>query len=462
MSEAALQVPNAGESTYRHIVARIERLPVCSWHNKMRAIFGTAWFFDAFDSLAIATVLPVLIGLWKLNPAHIGQLIAIGFAGQLIGSIAAGWLAERWGRIPTAILTLLIFTVMSFACAFAWSYDSLFWFRFVQGLGLGGEVPIMAAYVNEFAKAERRGRFSLGIQVLFAIGLPAVSLVGIYVVPNWGWQWMFIIGAVPALIAFPLRTLLPESPRWLASRGRFEEADRSLKVIEAIAQAEGKSLPPLPANLPEVEAHKTRFADLFKGFYSKRTVTLWCIWVCTYIITYGLTTWAPSLFRTVYKLPLQQSLIYGFVLTGTGLVGAILCTFLIDPMGRKKLFLGGLFLGSLPLLAFAFHPDLTAPQVLAVVCSSFLFITILALGLATYTAESYPTQLRALGGGVAGAWQRGASMLGPLLVGFIIPRGGPDLVFVVFGCFALAGAIIMALFAHETGGKVLENVSPPA
>jgi len=461
MSQAAVGVPNGNESSYRHIVARIERLPVCSWHNKMRAIFGTAWFFDAFDSLAIAYVLPVLIGMWKLDPGQIGQLIAIGFAGQLIGSIGAGWLAERWGRIPTAILTLLIFTIMSFACAFAWSYQSLFWFRFIQGLGLGGEVPIMAAYVNEFAKAGRRGRFSLEIQILFAIGLPAVALVGVYVVPNWGWQWMFIIGAIPALIAFPLRTLLPESPRWLASRGRFEEADRSLKKIEDIALADGKALPALPANLPEVVAQKTRFADLFKGIYLKRTITLWCIWICTYIITYGLTTWAPSLFRTVYKLPLQQSLVYGLALTGTGLVGAILCMFLIDPVGRKKLFMAGLFIGSLPLLAFGFHPETTAPQVLTIVCSSFLFITILALGLATYTAESYPNQLRALGGGVAGAWQRGASMLGPLLVGFIIPRGGPDMVFVVFGCFALAGAIIMALFAHETRGKVLENVSPP-
>jgi putative MFS transporter len=451
----------AGGSSFEHINARIERLPVCSWHTKMRLIFGTAWFFDAFDSLAIAYVLPVLIGMWKLEPAQIGQLIAIGFAGQLIGSIGAGWLAERWGRVPTAILTLLIFTVMSFACAFAWSYDSLFWFRFVQGLGLGGEVPIMAAYINEFAKAERRGRFSLGIQILFAIGLPAVALVGLYVVPNWGWQWMFIIGAVPALVALPMRTLLPESPRWLASCGRFEEADKSLKKIEDIAVAEGKPLPPLPANLPPVRAEQSRFADLFKGIYLKRTLTLWCVWICAYIITYGLTTWAPSLFRTVYKLPLQQSLNYGFILAGVALVGAFACVFLIDPVGRKRLFAAGLLLGSLPLLAFAYHVERSAPEVLTMICLSFMFVTTLALGLATYTAESYPNHLRALGGGVAGAWQRGASMVGPLLVGFIIPRGGADMVFVVFGLFALAGAIILAVFGHETRGKVLEEVSPP-
>ena len=452
----------AGNTRFQQVNARLERLPVCSWHTKMRAIFGTAWFFDAFDSLAIASVLPVLIGAWKMAPEQIGQLIAIGFAGQLIGSIAAGWAAEKWGRVPTATVTLLIFTVMSFACAAAWNFDSLFWFRFIQGLGLGGEVPIMAAYVNEFAKTERRGRFSLGVQVLFAIGLPVVGLVGVYVVPNWGWQWMFVLGGIPALLVFPMRALLPESPRWLASQGRYEEADRMLKRIEDIAIAEGKPMPPLPANLPAVEAVEVRFADLLKGIYLKRTLTIWGVWICTYFITYGLTAWAPTLFRTVYKLPLQQSLMYGFALTGVGLIGAIACTFLIDPMGRRRLFMLGLFFGSLILLAFWFPAERSASDVLIMICLGFMFISPLALGLATYTAESDPNHLRALGGGVAGAWQRAASMVGPLLVGFVLPRGGPDMVFFMFGVFALAGAALMFLFAHETRGRVLEELSPPA
>src|SRR5690606_7116984 len=141
----------------------------------------------------------------------------------------------------------------------------LLWFRFIQGLGLGGEVPVMAAYVNEFAKAERRGRFSIGMQALFAVGLLVVGLVGVWVVPTLGWQWMFIIGAIPAILIFPMRMILPESPRWLASRGRFAEADRALQRIENIAKAEGKTLPPIPSDLPPVVEAKTRFGDLFRG-----------------------------------------------------------------------------------------------------------------------------------------------------------------------------------------------------
>jgi putative MFS transporter len=442
------------------INARVERLPYSSWHTKMRLIICTAWFFDAFDSLAIAYVLPALIGAWKLQPGQIGTLIAVGFGGQLVGSVCAGWAAERWGRISTMVATLGIFTVMSFACAFAWSFESLLWFRFLQGLGMGGEVPVMAAYVNEFAKAERRGRFSIGMQALFAVGLLVVGLVGVWVVPNLGWQWMFIIGAIPALLVFPMRMILPESPRWLASKGRFAQADEALKRLEAIAQAEGKVLPPIPANLPPVVEAKTRFADLFRGIYLKRTLTIWALWACTYLIVYGLATWAPSLFRTAYKLPLQQALMYGFTLAGFGLIGVLLCIALIDKLGRRMVFTAAFLLGALPLLSFATGGSRSAQEVLITVCIGFMFVNALAVAMATYTAENYPNQLRALGGGIAGAWQRAASMLGPFVVGIVLPKHGPDAVFVMFGIVALIGAAICFLCALETRGKVLEELAP--
>ena len=450
----------AGTGSARDINARLERLPYNSWHTKMRLIFGTAWFFDAFDSIALAYALPVLIGLWKLGPQDIGNLIAIGFAGQLIGSLAAGWLAEKWGRVTVAMITLLIFTLASFACAAANDYDTLFWIRFVQGIGLGGEVPIMAAYVNEFAKAERRGRFSLGLQILFAFGLLGAGAAALWVVPNWGWQAMFVIGGIPALLVIPMRSILPESPRWLASRGRFADADRAIKRIEDVSVREGKALPPLPTELPPVQEARASFGDLFKGIYAKRTVIIWCLWISTYFITYGLTAWAPSLFRSVYRLDLQTSLQYGFILQAIGLIGAFAAVYLLDAMGRRRLFSVGLLVGSLPLLAFIFITQPSAQTVLYMISISFMFITPLALGLATYTAESYPNHMRALGGGVGGAWQRGASMIGPYVIGQILPLWGANWVFVLFGVVALVGGIICVTWATETRGQVLEKLSP--
>ena len=444
----------------RHIVARLERVPYNSWHRNMRLIICTAWFFDAFDSIAIAYVLPPLIGLWHLHPQQIGSLIGIGFAGQVIGAIGFGWIAERWGRRQSMLVTLLIFSLGSLACAFASSYTMLWWLRFIQGIGLGGEVPLMAAYVNEFAHAKDRGRFSLKIQVLFAIGLLAVALVGIYVVPHWGWRWMFVIGAVPGLVGLPLRRMLPESPRWLASQGRFAEADIALKRIEDISVREGKTIPPLPADLPPVAEARPRITDLFKGIYLKRTISIWLIWIGAYFVSYGITAWMPALFRTVYHLPVQTSITYGFIISGIGLCGSFLAIYLIEAIGRRKMLILSLTGCCIPLLSFALLPHLNAGWIVGIVAVGFFFLTISLLSLATYTAEIYPTHLRALGGGVASAWQRGASTVGTIVVGLILPIWGINAVFVVFGLFALMGAIVAVVSAVETRAQVLEKVSP--
>jgi len=444
----------------RHVVARLERLPYCSWHLKMRLIICTAWFFDAFDSIAIAYVLPPLIGQWHLTPPQIGSLIGIGFGGQLVGAISFGWIAERWGRRNAMLATLLIFSLGALACAAAPSYEVLWWLRFVQGIGLGGEIPLMAAYVNEFARAEGRGRFSLSIQVLFAIGLLAVALVSVYVVPHWGWQWMFIIGGLPALIAIPMRSILPESPRWLASQGRYEEADRALTRIEDAAKRDGKTILGLPNNLPTVAEVKPRIGDLFKGIYLGRTLTVWLMWIGAYFVSYGITAWMPTIFRTVYHLDVPQSLAYGLVGSTVGLCGTITAIYLIEAIGRRRMLALSLGGCSVPLLSFAFLPQLSAAGTLTVATAGFLFLSMSLISLATYTAEIYPTHLRALGGGVASAFQRGASMVGTTVVGWVLPSFGLNAVFVMFGLFALMGAVVTFFFAVETRGQVLERVSP--
>lgn len=451
----------AGErGDMRHVVARLERLPYCSWHLHMRLIICTAWFFDAFDSIAIAYVLPPLIGMWHLTPQQIGSLIGVGFFGQLIGAVGFGWIAEHWGRRRSMLLTLLIFTLGALACAAAQSYDMLLWLRFLQGIGLGGEIPLMAAYVNEFAHAKGRGRFSLSVQVLFSTGLFVVAIVSVYVVPHWGWQWMFIIGAIPGLLAIPMRTVLPESPRWLASKGRYGEADNALTRIETIAARDGKAIPALPADLPMVAQARPRIADLFKGIYFGRTIAVWLLWTGAYFVSYGITAWLPSLFRTVYHLDVQQSLIYGLITSGVGLCSAFLGVFLIDAIGRRRLFMISLGGCAVALLSFALLPQLPAPQTLAIATVGFFFLSPTLLSLATYTAEIYPTHLRTLGGGVASAWQRGASVVGTTVVGWVLPHWGINAVFVMFGLFALMGAIVAFSFAIETRSQVLERVSP--
>ncbi len=445
------------------ISARIERLPLTSWYRRMMLIVGMAGFFDAFDALTIAFVLPVLIAKWHINPAQIGALISIGYAGQLIGAIGLSWIAEKYGRQRVLRWTIAVIGLLSIACAFAWSYTSLFWFRFIQGLGLGAEVPIAATYMNEFTRAEMRGRLVVLFQAIFAFGVMITAFVAIWVVPHLGWQWMFIIGAGPALLAIWLRRLVPESPRWLAMHGRLQEADATVAKIETVAAADsGKALPALPTNIPAIIKEKARWLDLFEHEYLRRTLTAWVMAFGTSIVGYGLLAWLPTIYRNIYHLPISQNLQYSFISYFVGLFGALSGALLIDRFGRKACYIISFIGAGVPLLLLWWISRGALAGVGTVVTMasvSLFFISILLAGIYVYMPEIYPTRMRALGSGTASAWMRVASIVGPFIVGMILGRSGVQEVFLFFGVTALVGALVVLLFAIETKGKTLEEIA---
>ncbi len=442
------------------IVARIERLPVTGWHVKARLIVGTATFFDAYDSLTIAYVLPVLVGLWQIPPGEVGLLISAGNAGQLLGALCFGWVADRIGRLRALVLSITLFALGSLACAFATDYNSLFILRTIEGIGLGGEVPVAAAYIGEMAKARGRGMFFLLYEGIFGVGLFAAALIGVWMVPRYGWQSMFVLGAVPALLALVLRRALPESARWLADKGRLAEADKIVTDLEQDTIRRGKELPP---TLPIVEVAKrdrAPWSELFTPLYRKRTIVAWLLWFCSYFVSYGISSWLPTLYRTVFKLDLQTALIYGLVTVTCGLVGTLGVAFIVDWTGRRLWFLIA-YIGSATPLLILWYFGVSSAQMLLFWASLAYFFTGSNSNLCyLYTAEIYPTRLRARGTATATAWLRLGSTIGPGVVGYIIGSYGLDWVFCMFGCVALIGALVAATSAIETNGRVLEEVSP--
>jgi putative MFS transporter len=442
------------------ITARIERLPLSGWYARLLSIVGTAHFFDAFDSLTIAIVLPILAGAWHITPAQIGVLISAGFVGQMLGAIFLGWAAERYGRLRILQWTLAIIALLSIACAFAWDYYSLLVFRTVQGIGLGAEVPIAATYLNEFTQAQYRGRLIIFLQSCFAGGIVITSLVAIWVIPHLGWPWMFILGTLPALLAIWLRRLAPESPRWLASKRRLPEADKIVSAIEARAERNGP-LPALPARIPPIVTEPAGFADLFKGMYLKRTLTAWAMAFGTAFVGYGLLTWLPTIFRTVYKLPIEQILQYNFIFAIVGFVGGLVGMALIDVLGRRICFLISFAGAGLGMIALSLLGDgRTATDVIVLGCTSQFFMTLLLTGLYLYIPETYPTRMRALGVGVASSWMRIASIVGPTIVGMILTGSDVGKAFLMFGIVGLIGAAVVVLFCVETRGRILEEIAP--
>lgn len=452
-------IAGAPQSKVDNVVSRIERLPISSWHVKARIVIGVATFFDAFDALAIAFVLPVLVPLWKLTPPEIGLMISTGYLGQLFGALAFGWFAQRYGYVKALVWSTLLFSIMSVGCAFAWNYQSLLVFRTLQGIGLGGEVPIAAVYISEIARAKGRGRFVLLYELIFPIGLVAAGIAGRWIVPNLGWHYMFLIGAVPAILALFMQRLLPESPRWLAMRGRNDEAEAAISYIErATENSTGKPLPPIEKVVTTHE-QPASWSDLFGPIYLRRTLVVWMIWFAAYLITYGLTVWLPTIYRTVFHLSLEQSLQYGLITQIAGLFGTLICALSIDYFGRRPWFALA-FAGAAAALCGLWFLGADLPQrVLVLVSIAFFFSSVLSIGVYLYTPELYPTRARAMGVGTATAWLRLASMIGPTVVGLMI-GGGLDNVFLAFGLIAAIAAVITYFFAVETKSRVLEDVSP--
>jgi len=462
------------------LIARLERVPFSRWHLRARIIMGSATFFDAFDALSLAFVLPVLVRLWGISAVQIGWLISVGYLGQFAGALLFGGLAERYGRIRSAAGATALMSVMSLACALAGSFPALLALRLVQGIGVGGEMPVAAVYINELSKAKGRGRFFLLYEMIFPVGLMMTGQIGAFVVPAFGWQVMFLIGGIPGLVIAVLLLRLRESPRWLIGKGRLEEAEAIIREIEASTKDtmmakdtkedtnDQKDLRDL-RNLRELRASDlrgsdlrgsgTRWAELLSAIYVRRTLVVWVLWASAYFITNGLNNWMPTLYNRVYGLSLDQALRAG-TLTNIAQVAVLLgCAFTIDRIGRRRWTMVGFVAGAVLLAALGTWASGSVAAVITLVTLSYGIVGSVNAVLYLYTPEIYPTRMRAIGTGAATCWLRLASAAGPVLVGYLVARSGTAAVFLMFAAAGVIGAIA-ATAMLETRNRRLEEIAP--
>lgn len=441
------------------ISARLERLPITRRVFWTRNIIGAATFFDGYTVIAIAYAMPVLVREWGLKPEQTGMILSMGYLGQLIGAVFFGWLAERIGRLSVLLFTILLFVSMDVACLFAWGAASMMAFRFIQGIGTGGEVPVASAYINEYIGSKGRGRFFLLYEVMFLFGLVGAGLIARALVPVYGWQAMFLVGLVPAAILIPLRFFMKESPRWLAAKGRYGEADKIVSELERSAIAQGHVLEePKPVAMKPVERSGVR--ELFSGIYRRRTLTIWSMWFCSYLVANGMIAWLPTLYRQTFNLPLETALLYGLLTSVAGVVAAVACALLIDKVGRKRWYTFAFLAAPIPLVVLAWMGATSPLEVLILAGLAYAIVQTITFSLYLYSAELYPTRLRAIGTGLGSAWLRLGSSAGPIVVGTIMGAAGIQYVFATFAGVLVVGALITMLFAIETKGRVLEELSP--
>ncbi|MFI1467200.1 MFS transporter [Streptomyces wuyuanensis] len=450
----------AGRPAVGSIAARLERLPHSRWHVKVRFLIGAVTFFEAFDQLLAASALPVLMKEWHLTTGQATLAVTAGSVGMLLGALAAGWTGDVIGRVRTVAIGVAVTGLASLAVALSTGIELFALFRFAQGLGIGGVVPVAATYINEIARSDKRGRFVLLYEMIFPAGLAVATLVSVWVVPNLGWRAMFLIGALPVLIAAVLPRHVAESPRWLLARGRTEEAERVIAEIEAeVARSTRAPLPEPAAAVTQEDSARGRLRELFTGRYLRRTTVLSGLWFVAYYVNHGISVWLPSLYTRNFGLDLSSALVYTLLSNVTGLLGTLVVALLIDRVGRRPALVTALGGSALALLVLALTGAVSGSQVALFASCTTFFVYAINCGLYLYSPELYPTRNRAKGAAFGGLWNRLGVILGPVAVGAILGSGGSlRLVFAQFAVVAAVGTVI-ACFAVETKGRTLEELN---
>lgn len=445
------------------IAARFERLPLCRWHITVRLIVGAVTFFEAFDQLLIAYALPDLRHEWDLSTSAATLLLTVGSIGMLIGALLSGRLADRIGRVKVIALCIALSSVANLALSVSTSPDAFMALRFVQGLAIGGEVPVAATFIAEITRSHQRGRFVLLYELVFPAGLTVGALVAAWVVPILGWRWMYALAALPGLLCILVQRKVPESPRWLADHGRTAEADAVMSGIEAdVERITAKPLPPVPEALPVLAPGEAAsgLRGLFTGRYRRRTLIIGVLWFTGYFVNYGITSWLPTIYQNRYDLSLSDALLYSTVTSCAGLLGCLVAALTVDRVGRRKVITGCLGGAALMLATLAAVGADTPVQVLLWTSLAAVFFFGSNICLYLYTPELFPTRMRALGSSVGGAMNRLGVILGPIVVGVVYAGGNVSTVFVMLGAVALVGSVVAAVGAEETAGRRLEEVSP--
>jgi MFS family permease len=491
--EAIPQSATAQGSSAAAIVARQDRIPIWSLSYLFIGIIGIGFlftFFDIFDVTVsfVQTCLQIVHGCTPPTSAnYLGLPIELNLAGYVVGALILAPLADRFGRRNMLLFTLLLTGLGSLYNAFVPDYTNFIVARTITGLGIGADLALVNAYINEVAPSSGRAKFTSLIFIMSSLGAffgiwlglilttpPAPFPLGLSFAiagPAFegnGWRIMYGIGALLALAGILLRVQLPESPRWLIARGRTAEAETIVAGMEARAR---KRMPDLPAPAAEIviPTHEERipYTEIFNNpLYLRRTLLLVVVWFLGYVTVYSIAQGLTVLLDSLHYPPPESGMIaafgtFGFILTAifAYYFGESLERKLWLPIAAALTLIGGLLLG----LAGSGNFGLAAIGAIITFFGFNLWVPITY----TWSTENYPTRARAtgfalvdgighLGGGI------GILVIAPLIPSLVSSLGlttGPVVIFVIISAFLIVAAVI-AQFGVATRQMRLDEVSP--
>ncbi len=441
------------------IAARLERLPLSSFHHRFITLISLGGWFDFYDIFMMAYLGAALQASKILTLQQFSHVIAAGFCGMFVGTIIFGIGSDYFGRRTSFVLMLLIYSVFTLLGAFASNAWVLILWRGLAGAGIGAELVVIDTYVTEMLPSYARGRYVAISQLVGFTAIPVVAFLSKMLVPtHWlmeGWRWVMVIGATGALFVWYLRRRLPESPRWSESKGRFLEADTIVRTIEKeIEQETGKPLS-TPQNLPVQNSPHVPFIELWHPAYRGRTVMLMIFHLLQTIGIYGFANWAPT-FMLKQGRSLHQSLEYAFLIAMVSPVGPLIAVFTSERLERKTsiIFLSLAMAASGLIFPFASRAVTIVSVGALITIFSYWFSAVLH----AYQAELFPTRARATGVGFTYCWSRLSAVFSTLIIGTLLTKG--VLAVFIFMATAMVGvALVVGIFGPKTNAVALEEIS---
>jgi putative MFS transporter len=437
--------------------ARLDRLPISSFHYRIFWLVGAGMFFDGYDLYVAGGVLASTIATkFSTLPQNL-QFISLTFVGMTLGSLITGFVGDKYGRRFTYQINLLIFGLASLVAAFAQTMPQLIACRFVQGLGLGAEIVVGYSTLTEFVPPASRGRWLSFMAFITVCGFPVTAILGYLIIPTWGWRPMFIIAGIGSLIVWYLRKNLPESPRWLEAQGRDADAEALLETIEKEVAATAPLSPPAVVAAPA----QLTAASMFRPPILQRLLVGSWVLITINTLIFGFVIFLPQFFLR-QGLTITNSLGYTVVLAIASLVGCACGAVLSDSIGRRWSIIGASLLTIAAGWVYA-HFSAASDPALVLTTGAVLIIAIYiqtAILFGVYTPELFPTEIRLRANGICNTLGRGATVISPFVVGFLMVNYGlPGVIWLMIGLL-LVQIVAVLFWGVEPARRSLEGLDP--
>lgn len=453
------------------VAARLERLPLTGYQRFIFLIIATAWLFDSMDLAAMTFMLGSIKSDLALTTAQAGFVASASFIGMFFGASFAGLAADRFGRKPVFQVSMIAWGLGSLLCGLSTGYTDLIIYRVILGVGMGMELPVALAMVSEFIPAQKRGKYTAILEGFLPVGYVFAGILIYFTLPLVSWRGVFIILAVPAVFLLFIRRFVPESPRWLESRGRTDEAHIVVSAIEEKVRKRLKvaELPPVPVEVLSAGDQRgdvvqmgllSTLGELVKGPYAKRSAMIWTVWFFTMVGYYGLTSWLGALLQES-GYDVSKSIIYTVIMSAAGIPGFMFAAWFLETAGRKRAAIIMLLGCAVSAYVYGQCAALKLPisqVVLAGSVMQFFFFGMWCV-IYAYTPELYPTRTRATGAGVASSVGRLGSIVGPMGIGILLPVFGQSGIFLGGAICFMVSAITIWSMGVETKGLSLEQIS---